>query len=235
MATAEQHGQMKQLTNQDEVARLMVQELPDPSAWPVEVRSSEQARGARRDESNLPETIFASLDLSGSHPHAASETAPASDTPPPTLAQRLLPLVSAEVRVLRQAGPGELSVLLKPDGRTEIVLHLRRKAGYVEATVRCERGDFQSLNTEWGQLRESLLSHGVLMLPLTEPPAAVQVRAGAATNSSASASDDPSHRQPQSAPMLPDEPSFSGATTTTSSRTARKAGADTRRLLESWA
>lgn len=233
MVAAEQAMQMKPLTNQDEIARLLEQELPDPAAWSIAVRSPERPRGQRFAAGSLPEAGFISQTFSGpDHRAAATEPAPVSDASP-TLAHRLLPLVSTEVRLFKHAGLGELSVLLKPDLHTEIVLHLRTSAGRVEATVRCERGDFQTLNAEWGQLRESLAPQGVHLLPLAEPPSISSPRAGGpASHPSLTSGDQPPPRE--RAPESLDELPLTGSVTG-SPRPARKSGGSARRLLESWA
>jgi len=225
--------EMKPLTNQVEIAPLMEQELPDPAAGSIAVRSPERPRGQRFVEGSLPEAGSISPTFSGpDHRAAATETVPVSDASP-TLANRLLPLVSTEVRLFKQAGPGELSVLLKPDLRTEIVLHLRTSAGRVEATVRCERGDFQTLNAEWSQLRESLAPQGVHLLPLVEPPSISLPRAGGpASHPSLTSGDQPPPREraPESLDELPLNGSVTG-----SPRPARQSGGSAHRLLESWA
>lgn len=233
MVAAGQAMQMKPLTNQDEIARLMEQELPDPAAWSIAVRPPERPRGQRFAAGGLPEAGSISQTFSGPDQRAAAtEPAPVSDAPP-TLAHRLLPLVGTEVRLFKHAGPGELSVLLKPDLHTEIVLHLRMSAGRVEATVRCERGDFQTLDAEWGQLRESLAPQGVHLLPLAAPPSISSPRAGGpASHPSPTRGDQPPPREraPEALDELPLNGSVNGSTPP-----ARKSGGSARRLLESWA
>ena len=230
---AGQAMETKPSTDQDGIAPLMEEELPDPAAGSIAVRSPERPRGQRFAEGSLPEAGSISLTFSGpDHRAAATETVPVSDASP-TLANRLLPLVSTEVRLFKNAGPGELSVLLKPDLRTEIVLHLRTSEGRVEATVRCERGDFQTLNAEWGQLRESLAPQGVHLLPLVEPPSISPPRAGGpASHPSLTSGDQPPPRQ--RAPESLDELPLTGYVTG-SPRPARRSAGSARRLLESWA
>lgn len=234
MVAAEHGIQMKQMSNQDEIARLLEQNMPVPPAWSATARSPERTRGQRVVEGSLPESGFAACGLTGLEQGAAAvETSPVSDTAP-TLAERLLPLVSTEVRLLKQAGPGEVSVLLKPDTHTEIVLHLRTIAGRVEAVVRCERGDFQTLNAEWEQLRGALAPQGVHLLPLSESPGTAQFRADLPANSASFANGEQPQRQSHPAPESLDERPLTSAVTK-SQRTARKSGGNPHRLLESWA
>jgi hypothetical protein len=61
-----------------------------------------------------------------------------------------------------------MAVVLRPDANTELFLHLSRRDGQIEASVRCERGDFHQLNALWSQLQDALAQQKVRLNPLQE-------------------------------------------------------------------
>ncbi len=61
----------------------------------------------------------------------------------------------------KRAGAGSVDVNLRPDSSTEISLHLSLNNGQVEVAARLERGSFDSLNTHWGDLQQSLAQQGI--------------------------------------------------------------------------
>jgi hypothetical protein len=65
-------------------------------------------------------------------------------------------LITREVAHIRQHGSDSMAVVLRPDDNTELFLHVSHRNGQIEASVRCERGDFGHLNALWSQLQESL-------------------------------------------------------------------------------
>jgi hypothetical protein len=77
-------------------------------------------------------------------------------------------LVVREAALVKQYTTGSMSLLLRPDASTELVLHLLQRDGQVEAFVRCERGDFDQLSALWPQLQESLAGQKVRLAPLQE-------------------------------------------------------------------
>ena len=85
-----------------------------------------------------------------------------------TTVERLSQLVTRESSLLRQHNPDSLAVVLRPDAQTELFLHLSRRDGQIEATVRCERGDFQHLSAAWAQLTESLAGQKIKLSPLEQ-------------------------------------------------------------------
>ena len=70
-------------------------------------------------------------------------------------------LVSSEAFSLRQTGANELAVSLKLDAHTEIFLKMTQEAGQIRATIHCERGNLAGLESQWGQLQESLARHNI--------------------------------------------------------------------------
>lgn len=81
--------------------------------------------------------------------------------------ERLLHLVQSEVQLVRSTKADRLSVVLRPDNDTEILLRLRVQDGAIEAHARCDRGNYAALNSQWGDLQEALSACGVRLAPLT--------------------------------------------------------------------
>lgn len=84
--------------------------------------------------------------------------------------ERVEQLIVREVMVVRQMKADSLTVVLRPDDRTEMVLQLNRKDGQLEAFVRCEPKAYEAFHRNWGQLQESMLQHQVQLLPLKQTP-----------------------------------------------------------------
>ena len=82
--------------------------------------------------------------------------------------EQLSGLVMRETAVLKQHTPDSMAVVLRPDANTELFLHLTQRDGQIEASVRCERGNFDQLNALWPQLQESLAGQKVRLAPLQE-------------------------------------------------------------------
>jgi hypothetical protein len=82
---------------------------------------------------------------------------------------RLESLLSREVTAIRQLGAHTLSVLLRPDADTALVVQLKQTDGVVEAAVKCDRGDLRDLQAHWPMLREALAEQNIRLLPLQAP------------------------------------------------------------------
>ena len=85
---------------------------------------------------------------------------------------RLSDLLLRETAVVRQHSSESMSVVLRPDDNTELFVHFAQRNGAVQATVRCQQGDFQHLNGLWSQLQESLARQKVSLGPLQESSSA---------------------------------------------------------------
>ena len=85
--------------------------------------------------------------------------------------ERVSKMVGREVMLFRQHSSDSMAVVLRPDANTELFLHFSRRDGQIEASVRCERGDFHQLNALWSQLQESLAHQKVRLHPLQEAAA----------------------------------------------------------------
>ena len=82
--------------------------------------------------------------------------------------EQLSGLVMRETAVLKQHTPDSMAVVLRPDANTELFMHLTQREGHIEASVRCERGNFDQINALWPQLQESLAGQKVRLAPLQE-------------------------------------------------------------------
>jgi len=82
--------------------------------------------------------------------------------------EQLSGLVMRETAVLKQHTPDSMAVVLRPDANTELFMHLTQRDGHIEASVRCERGNFDQINALWPQLQESLAGQKVRLGPLQE-------------------------------------------------------------------
>ena len=67
---------------------------------------------------------------------------------------------------LRRADASSMSVVLTPDGNTQLVLHVEMQQGQFAVRAVLERGDFAALGTEWSQLQNRLAEQGVRLAPL---------------------------------------------------------------------
>jgi hypothetical protein len=75
-------------------------------------------------------------------------------------------MILNEVQVFRQAKSDYVEVVLKPDRQTEISIQFRLRNGEVEASARCQQGDFQTLSGQWPQLQQTLSHQGVRLAEL---------------------------------------------------------------------
>jgi len=95
--------------------------------------------------------------------------APAEVIPVKSLeAARLVESIRTEVASLRQHGNDAVTVVLRPDSGTQLSIDLSvARDGTIRAVARCDRGDFQSLHTQWPQLQQSLAAHGIRVADLS--------------------------------------------------------------------
>ncbi|MBL9137198.1 MAG: hypothetical protein JNK85_15100 [Verrucomicrobiales bacterium] len=80
--------------------------------------------------------------------------------------------VAREAGVIRKSGGQSLSVVLRPDAQTELVVQLSQSSSGVEATIRCQRGEFPAARSEWDQLRDVLAAQNIRLAPPVEVVAA---------------------------------------------------------------
>ena len=191
-------------------------------------RDFSSEREARRSDPSHVAPLLADPFRPASEPATAEVELPAPLDVPATLT----PLIQEQAVRLRHASLQSLEVVLRPDGQTELHLQLTQRAGLIEATVRCDRGDAEKFGGGWAKLQESLASQGIRLAPLAE--------------SSMSSAGDHSHRQPASPQPAPELPSPRWPATAAQSplaqirtmpnpATVSPAVAAGRRTLESWA
>jgi len=85
----------------------------------------------------------------------------------PAPMERLEQMISREVMTVRQTGAQTLDVALKLDSNTQLFLQLTTNNGLVQASVRCDRGQFAPEDSQWAQLQQSLARQNVELVPMT--------------------------------------------------------------------
>ncbi len=178
MGTALNKQRMKFVSEKNEIAGRAVQKLPDaPSA--DDFSSDLAGKEDIKSDPNLPRHTKDSFDpdstislsaKSGMIDLIQDKTTEKVQAPDPAGSQveRVAHLVGQEVISVRQSGANSLAVSLKLDPQTELFLQLTHHDGQVQASLRCERGNVEGLNSHWGQLQESLARQNVHLLPLED-------------------------------------------------------------------
>jgi hypothetical protein len=85
-----------------------------------------------------------------------------------TTHSRLQQLILGEVTVMRHFQPDKMEVVLRPDSQTRISLQLHLRGDQVDATARCDEGNYTLLNTHWGDLQRDMERGGVHLAPLRD-------------------------------------------------------------------
>jgi hypothetical protein len=119
-----------------------------------------------------PSEPLAIIDLSAKASGPPAMVAPATVDAPirvssPAPLERLEQIISREVITVRQTGAETLGVALRLDSNTQLFLQLTTNNGHVQASVRCERGQFAPEEAQWAQLQQSLARQNVELLPMT--------------------------------------------------------------------
>jgi hypothetical protein len=146
--------------------------------------------------------------------------------------EQILHLIRIETQSVTVNQPERVGVILRPDGQTEIMLNVRLQDGAVEAHARCNRGDFEMLNSQWSQLQQTLSACGVKLAPLN-PPTTTPVWSHTSGNLADAGSTFSGKQQSYPVPVPTDE----AAPTKGGSRTTPRIAARQRsqRLFEQWA
>jgi hypothetical protein len=163
--------------------------------------SSADALGAMERQEGRP---VGSIDrLAPVHPAALAATEPS-----PT-GEQIFFLLFREALLARQSGSDSMTVVLRTDEETELVLHLTQSRDRLHASVRCERGDRKHLRAVWSQVQESMALQRICLAPLQEPlfadlpcegPAAGAVRAESSAAAAPLVEDDFMDEWPSPAP-----------------------------------
>lgn len=148
----------------------------------------------------------------------------------------LLLEVSRQAVELKQLGADSLAVVLKPDAKTEVFLHLTQRDGVVEVFARFERGDFDALNAHWSQMQQALSSQGIRLGQLQESASSERMTPGLGGNGfdASSGENQPRWERPE-APETLDELPLVGSVTEPLRRRSSRTTARHRRSWESWA
>lgn len=86
-----------------------------------------------------------------------------------TIHQRPVPALAAireQIHIFRGTPENELKVVVRPDSETEIFLHVTREDGQIRLQARCERGNFDWLDSQWNTIQSSLRAQGIHVEPL---------------------------------------------------------------------
>jgi len=178
-SAADTSQRMSTLSERNENAGRTEQKLP-PAA--ISAVSSADTGGPSPDggaKSSLtfswqdaPAEATAIIDLSAKAAALATPIAEATVDAPVRAAstaplEQLQQMISREVMSVRQAGAQSLGVTLKLDTNTQLFLQLTTHNGLVQASVRCDRGNFAPEDGQWAQLQQSLARQNVELLPMT--------------------------------------------------------------------
>jgi hypothetical protein len=132
-----------------------------------------------------------------------------------------------------------VTVVLRPDSGTQLSVDLSiARDGTVRAVARCERGDFQSLHTQWPQLQQSLAAHGIRVADLSnQNNTQQQNHRSAGASQSFDRGENPRQRDSRETPSFEEQFSASktkiSSTTKPQPQTAKTASAT--RRWQSWA
>jgi len=69
--------------------------------------------------------------------------------------------IRTHVQLLKGGSQEKLDVVLRPDGQTELRLHVEKVNGQILVQARCDRGDFARLEANWTSVQQSLANQGV--------------------------------------------------------------------------
>jgi hypothetical protein len=205
-SVAQTQNQMKRAANRYEFASSGEQDLPVRTASAPESRdpaavgrpgASHQAILARvPDLASMPVASVAT----GLRTDSAGPDATEGSTVRLSTQEKLLHLIQSEVQLLGSTKADRLSVVLRPDAQTEILLRLRVEDGCVEAHARCNRGNVEALNAQWGQLQQALSACGVRLSALATPVGTGYEWLNTATSRFGTGGSSQDQRHPQQSP-----------------------------------
>jgi hypothetical protein len=153
----------------NEVAGSTEQKLPPGDVGAVTAVNAISGQGGAKPSLDFswretPPEVVAIVNLSGK-PAELADPEPTTAPSAVTQAGRLEQLVSREVVTIHQTGAQTLGVSLKLDENTHIFLQLTTENGQIQASLRCEKGDFSALDSQWTQLQASLARQNVQLVP----------------------------------------------------------------------
>ncbi len=129
-----------------------------------------------------------------------------------------------------------VAVMVAPDDKTEIHLQFTLAGDGVNVCARVERGDFNVLQANWDQLRQTLADHGVHMGELNRTASDTNYPSQSSTETTGSgAREQAPHHKPRLSEELADEIAGAGAMTETPHIRLHNARRVTPRRWEKWA
>ena len=94
---------------------------------------------------------------------------------------RIEEMISREVVRFRWTGQEAVSVLIRPEEGTEMMVHLRQRDGQLEAMLGMGRGEAARFGGHWQQLHDALAEQNVRLLPSREMSASLNPAGGGAS------------------------------------------------------
>ena len=80
--------------------------------------------------------------------------------------------IRAHIELLKASTAEKLDVVIRPDAQTELNIQVEKVNGHIHVQVRCDRGDFAALETQWGTIQSTLATQGIRVDPLQQGPGA---------------------------------------------------------------
>lgn len=225
--------EVKSWFQRDEFAAL----TPPPSGAGATVVATSRLNRERQTTSLPTAETSGVTSLASDRPSETTVTSNLPDLPavsPADHVAKVTALLQDQVVRFRQTARESVEVVLRPDSQTELHVQLVQRAGQIEATVRCDRGDTQALGGNWSRLQESLAQQGVRLAPLGESSL------GFAGEHSRQGFNSPRPQLPEAPQFAPGSRSRNASSvppiTLTAGNGPRTASTGTsRRALESWA
>jgi flagellar hook-length control protein FliK len=162
---------MNFVTQKNEFAGSAEQNLPLTQAASVPVVDTATDAAPKGAATSLdffwretPSEVISMVNL-GAKPGETGPSEPISSPASATPATRLEQMISHEAVAIRQTGAQSLGVSLRLDDNTHLFLQLTTHNGTIQASLRCEKGDFSALDSQWSQLQTSLARQNIELLP----------------------------------------------------------------------
>lgn len=162
-STAKQIVPMKNALEMNEVAELAGKNLPGdaPSFRPPTPGLRDLTeRPAKQDAASQSVALQQSAPSSALVENTPSTTRTESSTPV-TVADRITQAVLDGVAELRQRGTDSVSVVLKPEGGSELFLRVEMRDGALSAQLHFQQGDSSGMEHHFKELQERLAAQGV--------------------------------------------------------------------------
>lgn len=237
MSSAQSSDQMKNAQHQTTLAGASRQLLPDTVTVAVRGQGLDEPLALQRPDHRpgVPNSHGVNLTVEG----LRSGESPALDEGPSITLERstldrVNQLILREVNTVRQTSARELDVVLRPDSRTEIALHVQWRHGQLIADARCLHGDYTALNSGWMDLQAHLGREGVHLTPLEQPASPTGSNASGNSNSHQSQSQETWQNDAAAGDQSRPASSSSSPVRRTGFRPVRVDGRQLP-LLESWA